>query len=515
MSEIEFLFVLLVFAAGLVRIADLVRVPYPIVLVIGGLAIGLVPGLPDIVLEPELVFLVFLPPLLTAAGFYASPHELWAERRALGFLSLGLVLATIVTVAVVAHELVAGLPWAACFVLGAVVAPTDPVAAIATFRRAGVPDRVRLVVEGESMINDASALVAFGIALEVAQGGSFDALEAFGKFLLSATGGIAVGLVAGWLEVRIVRRINERPLAILWTVLGAYGSYIGAEELGVSGVLACVTAGLYLGWNSHRAFDADTRLSGVAFWEVLEFILNALIFILLGLQLPALTDELRGELPFGDVVVAGLVISATLIGLRLLAQFIPGVRTADGWREKVIVGWSGMRGAVSLAAALSVGLAVTGRPQIVVLTFVVILITLVGQGLTLPALLKALHVREERSWSPQEATARLEAAQSALDRLEELEAEFDGEVPEAVVRLRELYRMRFRMCQDALTGAQDDRRRLREARYRYGTLRRELIGVEREALLTLRNEGRLRPEVLRPIERELDLEEARLSAASA
>jgi CPA1 family monovalent cation:H+ antiporter len=513
-SEIEFLFVLLLLAAGLVWIADLVRVPYPIVLVVGGLAIGLVPGLPDIALEPEIVFLVFLPPLLTAAAFYASPRELWAERRALGFLAIGLVLATIGTVALVAHALL-DLPWAACFVLGAVVAPTDPVAAIATFRRAGVPDRVRLVVEGESMINDASALVAFGIAVEVARGGSFDALDAFAEFVLSAAGGIAIGLAAGWLEVRIIRRINERPLAILWTVLAAYGSYIGAEELHVSGVLACVMAGLYLGWHGHRAFDADTRLSAIAFWEVLEFILNALIFILLGLQFPALTDELRGELPFGEVVMAGLVISATLIGLRLLAQFVPGVRTADGWREEVIVGWSGMRGAVSLAAALSVGLAVSGRPQIVVMTFIVILITLVGQGLTLPLLLKALGVREERSWSPEEATARLEAAQSALDRLEEVEAEFDGEVPEAVVRLRELYRTRFRMCQDALVGAQDERRRVREARYRYGNLRRELIGVEREALLSLRNEGRLRPEVLRPIERELDLEEARLSAARA
>jgi CPA1 family monovalent cation:H+ antiporter len=365
------------------------------------------------------------------------------------------------------------------------------------------------------MINDATALVAFGIAVEVAQGESFDALAAFGEFLLSAAGGIVIGLATGWLEVRVIRRINERPLAILWSVLAAYIAYIGAEEAHVSGVLACVTAGLYLGWHSHLAFDADTRLSGVAFWEVFDFVLNALIFILLGLQFPALTDELRGELPAGEVLAAGLVIAAVLIALRMGTQFLPGVRTADGWRERIVVGWSGMRGAVSLAAALSVALDVPGRPQIVVLTFIVILITLVGQGLTLPALLKALKVREERSWSPEEATARLEAAQSALDRLDEVEAELDGDVPEAVLRLRELYRTRFRMCQDALTGAQDERKALREARFRYGTLRRELIGVEREALLALRNEGRLRPDVLRPIERELDLEEARLAAASS
>jgi CPA1 family monovalent cation:H+ antiporter len=505
-DDLEFLFVLLVAAAGLVRLADLVRVPYPIVLVLGGLAIGFIPGLPDLQLPPEVVFLVFLPPLLVAAAYYASPQELRAERSALAHLSLVLVLATMGTVAVVAHELVDGLPWAGAFMLGAIVAPTDPVAALATFRRAHVPERVRLVVEGEAMLNDASALVAFRVALGVATGATFDVADALGDFALAVVVGIVTGLAVGWLLVRTIKRLDDRPLTILWTLLGAYGAYIGAEELHGSGVLAAVLAGLYLGWNSSTAFDADVRLSAQSFWEVLEFTLNALIFVLLGTQFPTLSDDL----PLGDVVGPGLAIAATVVAVRLAAQFVPGVSTADGWRERLVVGWTGMRGAISLAAALSIPLDVPEREQIIVLTFFVIAVTLVGQGLTLAPLIRALRLRESRVWSPEEALARLEAAQSALDRLDELESEHEGELPVAIQRLRELYRARFRMCQEALSGEPGAREHVRDSRFRYGTLRRELIGIERDALLGLRADGRLRPDTLRLIERELDLEEARL-----
>lgn len=506
MDELEFLFVLLVAAAGLVRIADLIRVPYPIVLVLGGLAIGFIPGLPDIELPPDVVFLVFLPPLLTAAAYYASPQELRAEKGALVHLSLVLVLVTMAAVAVVAHELVDGISWAAAFVLGAVLAPTDAVAALATFKRARVPERVRVVAEGEVMLNDAAPLVAFRIAVGAATGSSFDAADAAAEFVVSAIGGIAIGIAAGWVVVHVVRRLSDAPLSILATVLASYGSYVAAEEAHVSGVLAAVLCGLYLGWHAPRTFDADVRLSAVSFWGVLEFTLNVLIFILLGLQFPALRDEL----PTNEVVVAGLAISATVIAIRLLAQFAPWVSTADGWRERLVLGWSGMRGAISLAAALSIPLDVPEREEIIVLTFFVIGVTLVGQGMTLSPLIRMLGVREQRVWSPEEAMARLEAAQSALDRLDELEDEYGGELPEAVQRLRELYRARFRMCQDVLAGEPDARAHARDQRFRYGALRRELIGIEREALLGLRNEGALRPDTLRVIERELDLDEARL-----
>jgi monovalent cation/hydrogen antiporter len=490
-----------------VRLADLAAIPYPIVLVVGGLAIGLVPALPNVELAPEVVFLVFLPPLLHAAGYAASPRELKAEIRALSYLAISLVLLTMVAVAVVAHALVPGLSWAEAFVLGAVVAPTDPVSAAATFTRIPVPERVSLLVEGEAMLNDATALVAYRLAVAAALSGTFHAGSAAVDFVLSAVGGIAIGLAAGWLEVRVLRRQAETALTIFLTVGAAYGGYIAAEEAGVSGVLAVVTSGLYLGWFSHLAFDADTRLSALSFWGVLVFGLNAMLFTLLGLQLPGLVEELRGELSLGDLTGAALVVSLTVVGLRVAAQFVPGAFPGGSWRERLVVGWSGMRGAISLAAALSVPLAVDARPQILYLTFVVLLVTLVGQGLTLPALLHALGVEGPRPWMPDEAIARLEAAQAALDRIDELEEE--GVDEERLKRMRDLYRARFRACM-AVIGGQDGGRPPPDPRREYGELRRDLIGVERATLLRLRSAGSLRQETLRQIERDLDLEEARL-----
>ena len=260
---------LLLAAGALVRVADVAAIPYPIVLVVGGLAIGLVPALPDVELEPEVVFLVFLPPLLHAAGYQASPRELRAEVQALGYLSLALVLLTMGAVAVVAHELVPGLSWPEAFVLGAVVAPTDPVSAAATFTRIPVPERVSLLVEGEAMLNDATALVAYRLAVAAAVSGSFDAATAAADFLVAAAGGIAIGLAAGWLAVQVLRRQADTALTIFLTLGASDGAYIAAEEVHVSGVLAAVTSGLYLGWFSHLAFDADTRLSALSFWQVL------------------------------------------------------------------------------------------------------------------------------------------------------------------------------------------------------------------------------------------------------
>ncbi len=510
MGDLEFLFLLLVGAAGLVRAAELLRVPYPIALVLFGLAAAAVPGLPDIHVEPEVLFLVFLPPLLQAAGFYASPRELRAELRALTFLSVGLVLVTMCVVAVVAHEVVDGMSWPAAFVLGAVLGPTDPVAAIATFSRVGVPERVRLLVEGEAMINDATALVAFRVALTAAVTGTFSAGEAALDFIGSAVGGLAVGLLAGWLQIRTLRRLDDRPLAILLTLLFPYAAYIGAEEAEVSGVLAVVSCGLYLGWHFGETLNPDTRLSGEAFWEVLVFGLNALLFVLLGLQFPDLVQQARADDSFGELAVSALIVAGVVVAVRFAAAFTPGFGTGDDWKERLAIAWSGMRGAISLAAALSVPATVSEQPQIVFVTVVVILVTLVGQGLTLPPLLKALRLRGDRQWSPEEAIARLETAQAALDRLDELEDE--GDVPEEVLRrMRELYRSRFRACQAVLGGADGDGRDAALApRRRYSELRRDLIGAERAALRGLRDAGTLRPEIQRLVQRDLDLDEARL-----
>jgi monovalent cation/hydrogen antiporter len=500
-GDIEFLILLLAAAAVLVRLADRIAIPYPIVLVVGGLAIGLIEGLPDIHLEPDVVFLVFLPPLLLSAGYYASPRELKAELVPLALLAVGLVLVTMTAVAVVAHAIVPGMSWEAAFVLGAIVGPTDPVSATATFSRLGAPARLRVLVEGEAMINDGTALVAYRVALAAAVEGVFSAGDAAFEFLYSAAGGVAIGLAAGWIGLHVIRRQTDSTIAIFFTVIEGYAAYIVAEEIGVSGVLAAVACGIYGGWNAHRMFDAGTRLSAVAFWSVLTFGLEAMLFVLLGLQAPGLAEELD----VGELAAQALVVALVVIAVRMAWALLPSF--GDTLRERIAVGWSGMRGAISLAAALAVPTSVPERSEILLLTFGVILVTLLGQGLTLPALLRALALPGPNRWSPDEAQVRLETAQAALDRLDELEEQ--GAAAEPLRRLRELYRERFALCVALMAGEElpeDGHRELRE----YGSLRRDLIAVERASLLELRREGVVPQSVLRRVERDLDLDEARI-----
>jgi CPA1 family monovalent cation:H+ antiporter len=286
------------------------------------------------------------------------------------------------------------------------------------------------------------------------------------------------------------------------SVLVAYAGYIIGEELEVSGVLGAVTSGIYGGWNAHRLIDAGTRLSAQAFWRVMTFGLEALLFVLLGLQAPDLADQFD----VGSLAGQALVVALCVIVVRMAWVTIPGGRFGANAKERVIVGWAGMRGAISLAAALAVDTRVQERPEILLLTFGVIFVTLIGQGLTLPWLLRALKLPDETEFSPDEATARLEAAQAALDRLEELEEE--GASTEAVRRLRELYRARFAVCVAVLGGEvpEDGRRELKA----YGDLRRDLIAAERAALIDLRGGGGVPLDVLRRVERDLDLDEARL-----
>jgi CPA1 family monovalent cation:H+ antiporter len=532
-GDIEFLIAVLFAAAVLVRLADLISIPYPIVLVVGGVAIGFIPGLPVVKLAPEAFFLLFLPPLLHASAFNASPQELRAAAGQLVSLTLVLVLVTMVAVAVVAHVAIDGLSWQAAFVLGAILAPTDPVAAAAAFSRMGVPERVAVAVEGEAMLNDAAALVAYKVALTAAVAGTFALGSAAVDFVVSVVLGVAIGLAFGWIGVRVHRKLADVPLAIFLSVLFAYGAYIGAEQLHVlaeqhglghvqaSGVLATVTAGVWYGWHSHEMFDADTRLSALAFWQALVFGLNVTLFVLLGLQFEGVFESVRGSGDVGALLLDVAVVSAVVIGVRiawqavapLLGAVVPVLRRADtgaDWRERLAVGWSGMRGAISLAAALALPASLGERDALIFVTVGVIAVTLVGQGLTLPLLLRKLGLDGEREWSPDEAIARLEAAQAALDRLDELERE-ERITDERLRRMRELYRARFRRCMAVIGGDGDEARAAsREPIERYSELRRELIGVERDAILGLRNEGRLRPDVMREIQRDLDLEEARL-----
>jgi CPA1 family monovalent cation:H+ antiporter len=508
--EVESVLILMLAAALLVRLAEVGKVPAPIVLVLGGLAIAFVPGLPTVELDPEVVFLVFLPPLVYAAGWRTSPRELRAVMRPLAMLSIALVFLTAGVVALVAHALVPGLGWAEAAVLGAILAPTDAVAATSIFRRLGGPERVRLLVEGESMINDGTALVLYRIAVGVATGGAFSLGNAALEYVGVAAGGIAVGLVLGYLSILVIRRQTDTGLVIVLTVLTAYAAYIGAEEIGVSGILAAVVAGLYGGYESPQALDADTRLSGVAFWTVSVFALEMTLFVLLGVQLPGIVDSLQASsVGVGDLIGPILAIAAASILTRIAFVFALGSDAGETAAERFAVGWSGMRGAVSLAAALAVPLSVAGRPQIIFVTFALILITLVGQGLSLPFVIRKLRLEEPRRWSDEEAVARMEAAQAALDRLDEMEGEKSIEDSQ-LNRLRDLYRARFRMCA-AVLGGEDPESAAREQRVvDYADRRRELIGIERETLLGLRGTDRLRDATMRQIERDLDLEEARI-----
>lgn len=525
MDQIESLIFLLGAAALLAQLARVLRVPYPIFLVLGGLALGFAPGLPTVEIPPEVIFVVFLPPLLNSAGFFSSPLDLRAHLRAISLLAIGLVLATIFAVAAVAHFVI-GLSWPVAFVLGAILSPTDPVAAEAIFRRLGVPERVGTVIGGESLINDGTALVAFRLAVGVAAGtAAFSPTEAGLDFLLVAGGGIVVGLVLAFTILPLWSRLKDASIQITFSVLIPYGVYILAEEiLHVSGILAVVTYGLAQGWRSPRLFsDATTRIQALAFWGVLVFVLEALLFVLLGQQLPSILDEL-GEYTVLRVLLYAVLVYAVVLGARLAFFFtVPYLHPVfdrlfrsrylrGTWREYLVMSWSGMRGAVSLAAALTVPESNpfdADRDLLLFLTFAVILATLVLQGLTLPFLIKALGLREDGDAARiAELRARREGARAALERLEQICAE-NGLPAENEQGMREYYEDRIGRYEAGIrAGGMTEEYAESSAAWR--RWRRDLIEAERDAIIRMRDGGEISPETMRRIERDLDLEESRI-----
>jgi Na+/H+ antiporter len=520
LHETELLLLALITAvAGLSVLARVVRVPYPILLVLGGLMLGFVPGMPNVELPPELILVAFLPPLLYWSGFFSSPRHLWADARAISLLAVGLVLVTTVAVAAIAHAMVDGMTWPAAFALGAIVSPTDPLAASAIGRRLGVPRRLLTVVEGESLINDATALVAYRIAVAAAVSGTFVAWQAGLRFLVTAAGGVAVGLLVGWLVAELRRRLDDPVVEIVVSVFTGYAAYLPAELLDVSGVLAAVTTGLYVGWRAPQLASASTRLLGFSFWEVLVYLANAVLFILVGLQLRPILDELAGT-SVAVLVAHGALISAVVVGVRLAWGFtVPYlVRLLDrrpsqvmrrvGAKARLLLGWSGMRGAVSLAAALALPLDFPLRDLILFLTFSVILVTLVVQGLTLPTLIRRLRFEDDDSEEREEVQARLAATYAALDRLEELAGE-DWTRDDTVERLHGMFDFRRRRLK-ARGGYLEDQDGTEDRSLAYQRLVRELLEAQRQAIVRLRNQGQISSDVMHRIERELDLEDTRL-----
>ncbi len=526
MAELDLLIVLIAVSVVLVRLADIVQIPYPIVLVIAGIGIGFAPIPTEIELRPEVIFLVFLPPLLYAAGLTTSAEELKTEAGALGGLVVGLTLATMAAVAAVSVALIPGFTWLEGFLLGAIVCPTDPVAAVATFARVGVPKRVAVLVEGESLINDAVALVLYKVALAAVLTGALTGGQVVSDLVLAVAGGLAVGLAIAWTASLMQRRLDDPPLAILLSVVVAYGSYLVAEQIGASGVLAVVAAGVFSGWRSPVTQDAETRLTARSFWGALVFALNVILFILLGLRLPSILDAVSGHLSVWEMVGYGALVSLVVIVVRLAWQFgpvsagrffSPALRfdTGDGWKERLIVGWSGMRGAVSLAAALSLPIDIdsgldAGREIIVFLAVAVILSTLVLQGLTLPVLIKAIGLGEKEEWSPEDSETRVALARAAMEKLEEIESDPPDHLPPgALERIRNLYEIREERWTRSAAGP-DHHDRADRPFDAVAEVRLMLIDSERKALDELRSAGKISADSFAGIQRELDLDEARV-----
>jgi len=520
LEEVELVLIsLLVAVAGLAAAARAVDVPYPIVLVVGGLALGFVPGLPEVELEPDLVLVIFLPPLLYSAAFFANLHDLRRDVRSISLLAIGLVLATMCSVAVVAHALIDGLPWAAAFALGAIVAPTDPVAATAVARRLAVPRRIVTIVEGESLVNDGTALVAYRFAVAAAVGGSFSLFEASLEFVLGAIGGVLIGLAVGWVISEVRRRLDDVPVEITISLLSGYAGYLPAEAVGASGVLAAVTVGIVLGWRAPRISTARMRLQGYAVWDTLVFLLNALLFVLIGLQLPLILDELSGE-PAMALVGYATAVSLTVILTRITwMNTLPFVIRAldrrpqqrarrEDWRFRMIAAWAGMRGSVSLAAALALPEDFPRRDVVLFLTFAVIFTTLVLQGLTLPALIRRLAVRDDGAEEREDLAGRRAAVDAALAAIEEL-AGREWTRDDTADRMRRAYEYR-RSRLAARAGETDDGDGYEHRSFKYQKMVRVVLDAQRAEIVRLRNAGVISNEIMHRLERELDLEDERL-----
>jgi monovalent cation/hydrogen antiporter len=518
---------LLLAIAALNAVASRLTIPYPIVLVLGGLAIGLLPGMPQVELDPELVLFVFLPPLLYVGAFMADLPALRNDARALSLTSVGLVLVTVVVVAAVGHAFL-GLTWAMAFALGAIVSPTDPIAATAIMRRLGVHRRIVNLVEGESLVNDAAALVTYRVAVTAAVAGSFSLVEATLEFVLATVGGVVVGLAVGWLIRQVRRRIDDPLTTITVSLLTGYAAYVPAEALHLSGVLAAVTAGIYLGWRSHELAAPGVRLQATAVWEVLTFLLNATLFILVGLQLPVVVDGL-GDQSALQLVRDATMIAITIVAVRFAWLFsVPYlVRLLDrrptqrerrvGAGARVVIAWSGLRGGVSMAAALALplatdaGIPLPGRDLIVFVTFVVVLVTVVGQGLTLPALAERMGTTAGAdSEREAELRARLAASKAALVALEAIAQDDSADTPpETLDRIRQRFESRKR--RDATRAGIIDDGREDDAVARRRVMR-EVLQAQRRTLIQLRNSGQISNDVMHLLERELDIEESQLEA---
>lgn len=511
--------VLFMAVAALVTIARRLGIAYPIFLVIGGLMLGFVPGVPTFRIDPDLIFLIVLPPLLYIAGFYTPVRSFRQHLGTIASLAVGLVLATALGVAAAVRVLFPGIGWAVAIALGAILAPPDAIAATAVAARVNLPRRIVTILEGESLLNDAAALTIYTIAIAAAVRG-FSPSGAVLTFALAMIGGGAVGFAVGWAISQIRTRIDDTPVEITLSLLTPYVAYLPAEHLGASGVIAVVVAGLYSGRQGSRMMGPAARLTGRAVWETVTFLLNGFVFIATGLQVPLLLRVLSPVDALGLILI-GVAVTGVLVAVRALwiaaTVYAPEVLFRRVARrpvaDAVVLSWAGMRGVVSLAVALALpealpnGGALPARDALLVVTMTVIVLTLVGQGLTLPWLIRRLRLDADVEPREEESTAREQMLEAAARRIDELYAVWPGHHP-LLNQLRETYAHRSEHVERQREAAGAEDQELIEHR----EIRQTVIGAEREVLLRLRTEGSVDDDVVRKLERELDLEEERMDA---
>lgn len=517
---------------GLALVAKRINVPFPVAFVLGGAALAFIPNLPRVHLDPNWIFLLVLPPLLFSGGWSTDYVEFKRNRRAIGLLAIGLVVFTTVIVAVVAHALLPALTWPLAFVLGAVVAPPDAVAAEAILQKLSVPRRIAAILSGESLVNDATALVFYRFATAAVVGGAFSVAQAGGAFVLVSIGGIAVGLAIAFgfeLVMKLLSRkhLDDPTISNAILLIAPFASYLPAEAMHVSGVLAAVTAGMYLGRRSAHFWDSETRLIGGAVWEVMLFLLNGFVFVVIGLQLPQIVAGL-GNAPW-HYIIAAVVVSVVVILIRPIwifpATYLPRLfskklREADpppSWRAVVVISWAGMRGIVSLAAALAIPLVGArgadlgeARNEILFVTFCVIFATLIVQGFTLAPMIEMLGVAESSSRVKAETEVRIGALEAGIEELHAQERHFDSALEwETVGRLLGEYAQRIEHLRGHLT-AEDGEEEPVENTIDH-RLQKAALEAERRKIKELRAAGKIPDDVFRNIQYDLDLADVRLT----
>jgi monovalent cation/hydrogen antiporter len=516
---------LMIFVVALASAAKRLETPYPIILVIGGLLISLFPRAPHVELSPDIVFLVILPPLLFAAAYATSWRDFRYNLVSISMLAFGLVGFTVLGVAAASRWMLPGFDWRMGLVLGAVVSTTDAIAATSIAKRLGLPKRVIDVLEGESLVNDASGLLALEFTTALLLTGRTPTLgEDFWRLIYLIVGSVTIGLGVGKLIHMVSLRVEDASIEITISLIAPYFAYLAAEGAHSSGVLATVVCGLYLGNKSSFYLSRGARLTGQAVWDTLTFVLNGIVFLLIGFQLPQILTGIRSY-RLGGLLLLGALFSGVVIILRLVWVY-PGARFSNFIRRRLlhqpeplasskilfIVGWTGMRGVVALAAAISLpemldsGAPFPGRDMMIFLTFCVIFVTLVLQGLTLPPLIRRLGLANLPGQHVEEQKARRAMVEAALTYLQNCREDCQLEYEPLYDELIRTFRRRL----NALEGNTDAEAGFRPEDYeRWRDISRHLGAIERATILHMRNENEINDEITRKLERELDLSEAR------